>query len=82
LKLYPFIASKVPVLGEFLGFSGVTNYISKTKIDTRFINKLESMSLIRKRNNYKFTFTRVINIFLNKYDDLSQQVVGLETSRE
>ncbi len=63
-------------LSESIQFS---NYISKTKIDTRFINRLELMGLIRKRNNDKFTFTRAINIFLNEYEDLTKEVRGLDT---
>ena len=32
-KLYRFIASKVPILGMYLGFSGVTTYDIKSYCD-------------------------------------------------
>jgi len=56
-------------------FSG---YITKNKVEIRFVNKLEQMGLVKKTNNDSFVFTRAINIFLKEYDDLTEQVLGLE----
>ncbi len=36
------------------------------------------MGLIKKTNNDRFIFTRAINIFLKEYDDLTEQVIGME----
>lgn len=61
-------------LSNSVQFSG---YISKNKIEIRFINRLEQMGLVKKTNNDRFIFTRAINIFLKEYDDLTEQVIGM-----
>jgi len=62
-------------LSNSVQFSG---YISKNKIEIRFVNRLEQMGLVKKTNNDRFIFTRAINIFLKEYDDLTEQVIGME----
>lgn len=62
-------------ISESIQFS---KYINNNRIDTRFINKLESIGLIRKTTNEKFIFTRAIDIFLSEYSDLIEEVRGLD----
>lgn len=62
-------------ISESVQFS---KFAEKNRLETRFINKLEAFGLIRKLDNEKFVFTRAIDIFLSEYDDLAEQVRGLE----
>jgi len=62
-------------ISESVQFS---KFAESNKLETRFVNKLESFGLIRKLDTEKFVFTRAIDIFLAEYDDLAEQVRALE----
>ena len=62
-------------ISESVQFS---KYADKNKVDTRFVNRLESIGLVRKTSGDRFSFTRAIDIFLAEYDDLAQQIRELD----
>ena len=46
-------------------------------MDSSFIGKLERLGLVKKLDENRFMFTGAIEVFLNEFDDITNEVQGM-----
>jgi len=66
---------KIDVVNGYISESvQFSNFSEKNRVDSSFIGKLERLGLVRKIDDNKFMFTRAIEVFLNEFDDIKNEV--------
>ena len=58
-------------ISESVQFS---NFAEKHSVDSIFIRKLERLGLVKKIDDNRFMFTGAIEVFLNEFDDIKNEV--------
>lgn len=54
-----------------------SNFAEKNKVDSSFIGKLERLGLVKKIDDNRFMFTGAIEVFLNEFDDIKNEVSAM-----
>ena len=55
-----------------------SNFAEKNRVDSSFIGKLERLGLVKKVNDDSFIFTKAIEVFLNEFDDITNEVQRMQ----
>ncbi len=67
---------KINIINNYISESvQFSSFYDKNRVDSNFINKLEKLGLIKKLDDNRFMFTGAIEVFLNEYDDIKNEVI-------